>query len=338
LRALIIARLHRPEGTRLSRITRLARTAGCALLALHAAAAFAQGIGKDAAGALPIADVHFHAMIFMSPTELKQHMDAGNVRWAGGAGAMGNPPAVLGSSRDDEFQALLGPRYLRAAGFGDVVEGWVKEKEGFFTNDGSPMLKTVLGRIENLLKDGRATAIAEVHVNTRNSAGHPLVRRKVPADGPAMAKLMEMSARYGAPLSVHMQFDPDSVEQLQRLLSTSPPAPLVLAHCGKDTSAAQVRPILQKFPNVMCDLSYRAPPQEKMRDRFIFTRSGIDADWRALIEEMPDRFMVGVDDVYNWRDYDEVIATIREGLLANLSSGAAEKVASGNAVRLFKLK
>jgi hypothetical protein len=106
------------------------------------------------------------------------------------------------------------------------------------------------------------------------------------------------------------------------------------------TVAEQVRPFLRTYGNVYRDLSFRSTPQENGRfpERIIFTRTSLDPAWRALIEEFPDRFMVGVDDVHSWGEYDQVIDSIRFGLLARLSPATAEKVASQNGVRLFRLK
>jgi predicted TIM-barrel fold metal-dependent hydrolase len=139
-----------------------------------------------------------------------------------------------------------------------------------------------------------------------------------------------------------MQFDQDSIEQLRDLLQSDPKGILILVHAGKDTIAEQVRPLLAEFPNLFCDLAYRSPPQEKgpvsTSRRIIFSMSGLKPDWKQLIEDYPDRFFVGVDDVESWSQYEEVVATIRNGLLANLSPETAEKVAFKNAVRIFKLR
>lgn len=317
-----------------------AMVAAAALCAVAAVNAADGELGPEKAAGLPIADIHFHAMTFMSPKDLADRMDARNIRWAGGAGAAGDPPRITGTVRDDEFQGLLKERYIRAVGLGDIVLGYRQERDAFFTGTDTPMQKTVLEKLEGELKSGVATSIAEVHVNSRNSAPLPALTRKVPADSVLMKKLMDLSALYKAPLSIHMQFDADSVQQLQALLEAKPEGILVLAHCGKDTAAAQVRPILQKYPNVYCDLSYRGSPQEKGRfpERIIFSRYSIDQAWRALIEEFPDRFMVGVDDVHSWGEYDQVVESIRLGLLARLTPQTAEKVASQNGVRLFRLK
>ena len=312
----------------------------CVLCAVSTAATAADGdLGPEKAAALPIADVHFHAMPFMSGPDLVARMDARNIRWAGGAGAASQPPRLTGAQRDDELQALLKDRYIRATGLSEIAFGYRDERDPFFTGD-TPLQKQVLDTLEGHLKSGVATSIAEVHVNSRNSAPLPILNRKVPADSALMMKLMDLSARYKAPLSVHMQFDADSVQQLHALLQAKPDGILVLAHCGKDTVAAQVRPILQKYPNAYCDLSYRNSPQEKGRfpERIIFSKDSLDPAWRALVEEFPDRFMVGVDDVHSWPEYEQVVDSLRFGLLARLTPATAEKVAYQNGVRLFRLK
>lgn len=314
--------------------------AAVALCAASVVSAADGELGADKAAGLPIADIHFHAMAFMSAADLAARMDALNVRWAGGAGAASAPPRLTGPQRDEEFQAFLKDRYIRATGLSEIAFGYRDERDPFFTGTDTPLQKSVLETLEGHLKEGRTTGIAEVHVNSRTSAPLAVLNRKVPADSSLMKKLMDLSARYKAPLSVHMQFDPDSVQQLHGLLQAKPDGILVLAHCGKDTVAEQVRPFLQKYGNVYCDLSYRSTPQEKGRfpERIIFTKTSLDPAWRALIEEFPDRFMVGVDDVHSWGEYDQVVETLRVGLLARLSPGTAEKVASQNAVRLYRLK
>lgn len=314
--------------------------AAAALCAVSAFGADDGVLGPEKAASLPIADIHFHAMAFMAGNDLVARMDAHNIRWAGGAGAASQPPRLTGPQRDDEFQALLKDRYIRATGLSEIAFGYRDERDPFFTGTDTPVQKRVLETLEGHLRDGVATSIAEVHVNSRTSAPMAILNRKVPADSLLMKKLMDLSARYKAPLSVHMQFDADSVQQLQALLDAKPDGILVLAHCGKDTVAAQVRPILQKYANVFCDLSFRGAPQEKGRfpERIIFSKNALDPAWRALIEEFPDRFMVGVDDVHSWGEYDQVVESIRLGVLARLSPQTAEKVAYQNGVRLFRLK
>jgi len=70
----------------------------------------------------------------------------------------------------------------------------------------------------------------------------------------------------------------------------------------------------------------------------VFDATSLRPDWKNLIEDYPDRFYAGIDDVTGWNEYEEVARAIRNGLLANLSPAAAEKVAYRNAVSLFGLE
>ena len=71
----------------------------------------------------------------------------------------------------------------------------------------------------------------------------------------------------------------------------------------------------------------------------VFNRSGPKADRLALIEEFPDRFMLGSDTHAPYENkYDDVILEIREGLLPYLKPDTLRKVAHQNAVAVFGLR
>lgn len=291
---------------------------------------------------IPIADAHFHPMPFMTPQELMKRMDRLNIRWAGGAGAI--VPKIRGNlppDREGPFQKVLGDRYFRFAGF-DELSAVVSSAPQNLANAESEPFKRAFVKIEEELRTGAACGIGEVFVNTRTSHANPGMRLKISPSSSGIRALWSLSARYGVPLGIHMQCDPDSVVQLRELLQSEPKGVLVLVHAGKDTVADQVRPLLSEFKNLFCDLAYRSPPQEKgafeTSVRIVFSKAGLKPDWKQLIEDFPDRFFVAIDDVQSWSEYDEVVATIREGVLANLTKETAEKVAWKNAVRVFKLK
>lgn len=288
---------------------------------------------------LPLADIHFHPMPFMTPEALLQRMDRLNIRWCGGAGAI--VPCYQGFDRELLFHKILGDRYLRFTGFHELACNALSSPN-YVADASSEPFKIAFEKIEEELRTGAARGMGEVFVNTRTSHGNPRMRFKIPPNSSGIRALWSLSARYGVPLAIHMQFDQDSVDQLRDLLQSDSKGVLVLVHAGKDTVAEQVRPLLADFPNLFCDLAYRSPPQEKgsvsSSVRIIFSKSALKPDWRQLIEDYPDRFFVAVDDVHSWSQYDEVVATIREGLLGNLSPETAGKVAYKNAVRVFKLK
>ncbi len=125
-----------------------------------------------------------------------------------------------------------------------------------------------------------------------------------------------------------------------RLAASNRDGILILSHCAVLAPPAEIGEAMRQNPNIHCDLSFRSPPQLKPRimNRMIYDSSRLDADWKKLIEEFPDRFIVGIDDVFSWEDYNETARNIRSGLLANLAPDVAGKVAYRNAQRLFGLE
>jgi len=56
-----------------------------------------------------------------------------------------------------------------------------------------------------------------------------------------------------------------------------------------------------------------------------------------LIEDFPDRFLIGTD-AHSDQQYRKYVKVVRSGLLSNLSPSAARKVAHENAQYLFGLQ
>lgn len=318
------------------------------ILGLTFLAAIALGSGGASAdpATLPIADAHFHLMRFMTPEDLKARMEKNNVRWVVSSGAQGGPGLPSPAVRDAQALERIGPNFLPAVGASDI---YVAERDvGVAFYDGeatAPRRQAVLDVIDNAFKSGRPV-LPETFPNAENSSADPMRRRRLATDGPFFKALYDVATRNGRPLVMHLEWHPESMRQLESLLATQPKGVLVLQHCGKTTRAAQIRPVLEKYPQVFCDLAFRSPPQstnESRTDpnRTIFWHSvfggGIKPDWRSLIEDFPDRFMVAIDDVHSWSEYDDVVVAIRKGLLPQLKPETAEKLAYRNAVRVFQL-
>jgi predicted TIM-barrel fold metal-dependent hydrolase len=318
-----------------------------AATAFLAGSVFAQDARTSQAAALPLADVHFHLMTFMAPADLKARMEKNNVQWTISAGAVGIPGVASPITRDAAAQQLLGDRFVPASGAMESFQAERKVGARFYTDDPSPERDDALRRIEEQMV-AQPRVVAEMFPNAETSSVDPMRRRRVATDGPYFRQLLTIAKKQGRPVPMHMQFHGESVQQLSRLLQDHPDGAVLLSHCGKDAAAKDVRAMLEKHPNLYCDLSFRGAPLatvESRQDpaRLIFWGSGllqaagIKPEWRQLIEDHPDRFMVGIDDVHSWGIYDDTVAAIREGVLAQLTPATAEKVAYRNAVRLFRL-
>ena len=277
----------------------------------------------------------------MKVPELRQQMDRNNIRWAGGANPAipGNAAAIAQINK--EAASVLGRRYLLFTGQGQWLS--LKQQSGVAALEAaeSPAFRERLGLMESQLASGVAIGIGEIHVNSADTAPLEPVRIRIRADAPTLLAMLDLAAKHQRPLAVHAQWDRDTVEQLGRLAAHNRQGMLWLSHCGVTTSADQLRSFLRDHPNVWCDISYRSPPQLRgnAQRNAIFDKSGLKSDWRQLIEDMPGRFMLGIDDVEGgWSMWQEVVDTLRENLLASLTAETAERVAWKNARDLLRLE
>jgi hypothetical protein len=129
-------------------------------------------------------------------------------------------------------------------------------------------------------------------------------------------------------LYLHAHADDEAVEILMR---HNPRARIIWAHTGFGLASDRVAAMLSKYPRLWGELSYRSG---------IVDGSGkLTAEWRALFERYPDRFLLGSDTWVpeRWASYGEIMAGYR-GWLAQLPPAAAKQIAHGNARGLFAEK
>lgn len=146
------------------------------------------------------------------------------------------------------------------------------------------------------------------------------------ADGPIARRLMQLAQARDLVVLAHVDD-----EAVSRLMAHAPSARLVWAHTGiAGTPIARVRELLQRHPTLMGELSYR-PGLTDGDGR-------LSADWRALLAEYSERFLIGSDTWINprWGAYEALMADARRWL-AGLPPEAARRIAWGNGARLFGL-
>jgi Amidohydrolase len=127
-------------------------------------------------------------------------------------------------------------------------------------------------------------------------------------------------------LWLHMHCDEEAL--LLLLFGHNPKARIVWAHTGFSTAPTRVRELLDKYPGLMGELSYRGG----------ITEGGgkLSADWRALFGSHSQRFLLGSDTWINerWFGYDTIMKDYR-GWLAQLPEEQAKRIAHGNAEKIF---
>ena len=116
-------------------------------------------------------------------------------------------------------------------------------------------------------------------------------------------------------------------EALLLLFAHNPRARIIWAHTGFSTPPARVRELLNTYSGLMGELSYRGGITEAGR---------LSAEWRALFAGHSQRFLLGSDTWINerWFGYDTIMKEYR-GWLAQLPAEQAERIAHGNAEKLF---
>ena len=145
------------------------------------------------------------------------------------------------------------------------------------------------------------------------------------ADGPVARELMRLAQSRGLAVLAHC----DDVA-VEKLFAHAPNARLIWAHTGiGGVPIERVRELLRRHPTLMGELSYR--PGLAVDGR-------LAPEWRALMLEFPDRFLVGSDTWVNARwQYYEALMTEARRWLGDLPPDVARRIGWGNGARLFGL-
>jgi hypothetical protein len=121
-------------------------------------------------------------------------------------------------------------------------------------------------------------------------------------------------------------------EALLILFKHNPKAKVIWAHTGFSVAPARVAELLDEHKDALWgELSYRGGITEG--------DGKLTSDWRNLFARYSDRFVLGSDTWINerWFSYDSIFKEYR-GWLAQLPSDQAQRIANGNALRLFGLR
>ena len=212
--------------------------------------------------------------------------------------------AVLVSSSDDEgTQKLLAAApdlivpELRPYRTRADTSGWVRD-EG------------IIGYLERRLARHQYVGVGEFHLFGAD------------ADLPVPRRMVALARERNHVLHAH-----SDVEAINRLFAQWPQARILWAHAGFE-APPKLREQLRRHPRLWCDLAYRSDHA---------SGSSVDAAWRALFEEFPDRFMVGTDTFTpeRWHYIGPHARSAREWLGA-LPPALAQKIAYVNAETLLK--
>lgn len=322
-----------------------AAAVACAALAASAqtAASATDAAALPSAQDVPIADVHMHLYPGLTVQALRDAMDRNKVLWGGAVGPIG------ASALDREsVRAALGPRYIPAGAQVEQTTIFFSGGAAEMVDADAPSFQQLLATLRKEFADQSIAGLGELILSNRNSSAI-VVRngnrinftRTVPLDAPTYRQLYALAAEHQGFVQLHVEDGEDDIAQLKAVLQRHPALTVIASHCLQSTSPQQVRTLMEAHPNLYCELSFRSSvllnfPAGKRRT--IHGPDWLDKDWQALIEALPERFMVGSDVTHPGASYDAVIGAVRGGLLAHLSPPTRLQVAHGNARRLFKLQ
>jgi predicted TIM-barrel fold metal-dependent hydrolase len=168
---------------------------------------------------------------------------------------------------------------------------------------------SVIHYLEERLAKYRYVAIGEFHIYGAD----------VDLDVPR--RMIELARKHD--LVLHSHSDADAIE---RQFMQWPQARILWAHAGF-VSPADIRAMLSKHRNLWCDLAFRSEHGAGGR---------LDPDWRALMLEFPDRFMVGTD-TFTPERWPFIVEHARwsRAWLSDLPPDVAERIAYRNGEALF---
>jgi predicted TIM-barrel fold metal-dependent hydrolase len=229
------------------------------------------------------------------------------------------------------FHAKYPDRVVSGVAF--QQKGWSKQRSEF------------LREVRQKAASGKFKWLGEVSV--RGKIGGKL---HSPPDSPRLRQVLDIAAESGLPVTFHhnpYRRHAKSFERtgeyetfIEATLAYGTDATIVWAHwCGL-SNPEEARMLLKRFANLHCDLAWLHNPQDSVPNSLIGDENRFLPAWKALIEEFPDRFIVGVDSSAtpsHLMEYDSRVDKIRTAL-GGLRPKTARLVATENFHRLIGAK
>ena len=187
------------------------------------------------------------------------------------------------------------------------------------------------GTLDVELARTKARVMGEVHLRQ--------LSRKIDRDpnDAHFLDILKLAAERAVPIVIHYEMTtPAAAAQLEKALGARAEAVVVLAHAG-EAKPSELEKVLARNSNLMVDLS----GMHFQRTPSLASETGpLDPKWKALIEKMPERFIMGIDvwapRLFEPAMLDRLMRWTRR-VLGQLSPPVAERVAWKNAAKIYRL-
>ncbi len=276
---------------------------------------------------IKIADVHMH-LTPESSQALLEKMDKSGVGWGGAVGGL-RPEGPM------RVKSVLGKRYLVALGQAEY-QAVLRDKGMRGLEDLSdPRFEALFETAEKLFFEKVVRIFGEIHISNVKSGLSSGFQVNTTFDVAVVQKMYEMANRHNGFVQIHTE-GAENLGGIKKIARQYPKSTTIISHCLPFSSSGDIRQLFKELPNVVCELSATGPVHGNRR---VFSASGPKTDWLDLMEEFPDRFMLGTDPCCGLAgQYDEMVRELRVSLLPHLRPETLRKVAYGNAARLFDLE
>jgi len=242
------------------------------------------------------------------------------------------------------------PDKLGVLGGGGTLNAMIQEAER--TGDEGPEVQRKFReRAEKLLSLG---AVGFGEMTAEHFAG-TTPYQYAPADHPLFLMLADIAAQHGVPINLHMEAVPQTmslpvafksppnaaqlhanIPAFERLLEHNPRAKMIWAHAGSDGTGFRTpelcRRLLQRHPNLYMEIKL---DPANVGQNFPMTGNRIKPDWFKLLQDFPDRFIIGSDQHYpepkgpqRW----QAVVTLFNQLPLDLRN----KIGTENALRIYR--
>lgn len=315
--------------------------------ALPARAALLEGYAARlrtmlASGQVPVIDVEHHWGAKLPLESLIAKMDKAGVAltWLGQNEKNGSAHALSASA---QFPDRLVPATIHGDG-----PRWHGRDMG------------LLSELEADARSGSYFALGEFEArhyvsSTNNRDVH------LPMDSESFEAVFRIAETTGLPMLLHHEAEDALLPELTRMLDRHPKATVIWCHAGRNRNRATwtiastpegLRELLKRHPNLHLDLNQASPGSThkgtRQVDSVLFDNvdpnkgghnqpdARLNAAWKALLEEFPERFLFGSDiNTGRWDNYEGVVERFRWLILKAVSPETGARIAYKNAWKLM---
>jgi len=189
----------------------------------------------------------------------------------------------------------------------------------------------LLEQLDRLLASGAYRGIGEISAVHFPSPGFP--EADYSPLGATMLGIMALARKHRVPVLLHVESS--RLHELERLLERHPEVAVIWAHGGY-TPLFIARRLLERHSNLHYELSARTWARHPRSPDYTILRDGraVWPEWLALIEALPDRFLVGTDASHRSLDSEIEKAESVQSFLRQLTPATRDRVARLNILAL----